>query len=491
MAEEHKPTSVDEITEHKEFSEAVSAIDDEVEDILPDSTAVDQTAELLKEVDISQIGKEKEFLNVDDKNDVDRLPNFAKSTSLLPSLANISDDDDLKPGKSDLFSTDTKQNDIIISVSNPHKIGDGMNAFMSYKVQTKTSMPSFKRPELVVDRRFSDFLGLHDKLVAKYRHTGTIVPPAPEKSIVGMTLIKMSKSDEEAASINFVEKRRAALERFLNRVACHPCLVLDQDFRDFLEQDELPLATNTRALSGAGVMRLVKNVEGALNKITMKMTEEDNWFEEKQQQVENLEQQLRRLHNALEGLVQNRKDLSASSALFAKSAATLGNAEEHTALSRALAQLSDAFEKMECIQQDQSNTDYYGFSETLSDYIRIISEIKEVFLVRVKCWQNWQNAVQNVAKKKEAQAKVQASGRVDKLSQIQADIKEMETRVETSKSDFNKLSAAIKKDIQRFERNRVMDFRESVLVFLKNVMKSQEQSIRVWEAFLPEARAIA
>ena len=386
---------------------------------------------------------------------------------------------------------ESEKNDVVITVSNPRKVGEGMNAYVSYKVLTKTSMPSFKRPELSVDRRFSDFLGLHEKLVAKHRHAGHIVPPAPEKSIVGMTLVKISKSDEDAASINFVEKRRAALERYLNRVARHVALVQDQDFRDFLEQEELPQATNTRALSGAGVLRLVKNVEGALNKITIKMNEEDSWFEEKQQQIENLEQQLRKLHSAFEVLVHNRKEMVINTASFAKSAATLGNAEEHTALSRALAQLSDAFEKIEAVQQDQSNTDFYGVSETLSDYLRIISEIKEVFMVRVKSWQNWQNAVQSVNKKKEAEAKMQASGKIDKISQIQSEIKDLETRVESSKADFDKLSAAIKRDIQRFEKDRIMDFRQIILVFLKNIMKSQEQNIRIWEAFLPEARAIA
>ena len=386
---------------------------------------------------------------------------------------------------------ESEANDIAITVSNPHKVGEGMNAYMSYKVQTKTAMPSFKRPELIVDRRFSDFLGLHEKLIAKHRHAGRIVPPTPEKSIVGMTLVKMSKSDEEAANINFVEKRRAALERYLNRVARHPSLVQDQDFRDFLEQDELPQATSTRAFSGAGVMRLVKNVEGALSKITIKMTEEDSWFEEKQQQIENLEQQLRKLQSAFEGLVHNQKEMAFNTASFAKSAATLGNAEEHTALSRALAQLSDAFEKMENVQQEQANTDFYGVSEALSDYLRILGEIKEVFMVRTKSWQIWQNFVQNVNKKKESEVKMQASGRSDKIAQVQAEIKDLEMRVETSKSDFDKLSAAIKKDIQRFEKDRIMDFRQVVLVFLKNIMKSQEQRIRIWEAFLPEARAIA
>lgn len=108
--------------------------------------------------------------------------------------------------------------------------GDGMNAYMAYKVTTKvsyqnmpsssqrttqqkweselnsltplfffylplslslslslpqTSMALFKNKDFSVKRRFSDFLGLHSKLASKYLHVGYIVPPAPEKSIVG------------------------------------------------------------------------------------------------------------------------------------------------------------------------------------------------------------------------------------------------------------------------------------------------------------------
>ena len=36
-----------------------------------------------------------------------------------------------------------------------------------------------------VSRRFSDFLGLHERLNAKYLLQGKVVPPAPEKSVLG------------------------------------------------------------------------------------------------------------------------------------------------------------------------------------------------------------------------------------------------------------------------------------------------------------------
>ena len=75
--------------------------------------------------------------------------------------------------------------DMEITVKNPEKVGDGMGAYIAYSVTTKTSMPSFKNPESTVRRRFSDFLGLSQRISEKHMQKGHIVPPAPEKSVVG------------------------------------------------------------------------------------------------------------------------------------------------------------------------------------------------------------------------------------------------------------------------------------------------------------------
>jgi hypothetical protein len=64
--------------------------------------------------------------------------------------------------------------------------------------------------------------------------------------------------------------------RFLNRTAAHPVLLSDPDFREFIEKDsELPKATSTSALSGAGVMRLFHKVGESIEKMAFKMDEND------------------------------------------------------------------------------------------------------------------------------------------------------------------------------------------------------------------------
>lgn len=49
----------------------------------------------------------------------------------------------------------------------------------------QTSMPMFRSRQFSVKRRFSDFLGLYEKLSEKHAQNGFIVPPPPEKSLIG------------------------------------------------------------------------------------------------------------------------------------------------------------------------------------------------------------------------------------------------------------------------------------------------------------------
>lgn len=69
-------------------------------------------------------------------------------------------------------------------------------------------------------------------------------------------------------------------------------------------------------------------------------------------------------------------ELSVSTAVFAKSAAMLGAAEEHTALSRALSQLAETEEKIEQLHKEQSEQDFFVMAELLKDYIALLGSVK-------------------------------------------------------------------------------------------------------------------
>ncbi|KAK9805542.1 hypothetical protein WJX72_004051 [[Myrmecia] bisecta] len=97
--------------------------------------------------------------------------------------------------------------------------------YFTYRVATKTTLPHFGRKELAVRRRFRDFVALADLL--KITHRGYFIPPRPEKSAI----------DNQRATPDFIEIRRAALEHYLEQLAAHPVISTSQELRVFLEED--------------------------------------------------------------------------------------------------------------------------------------------------------------------------------------------------------------------------------------------------------------
>uniref|UniRef100_A0A182KBQ1 PX domain-containing protein n=1 Tax=Anopheles christyi TaxID=43041 RepID=A0A182KBQ1_9DIPT len=419
----------------------------------------------------------------DDENENDIFESAIQQEPLSPVLEDVPTDE-----TGDMF--------IEIVVADPQKVGDGMGSYLAYKVSTKTNILKFKKRQFFTMRRFSDFLGLHDLLVSKYLRMGRIIPPAPEKNIIGSTKVRMGSQPQAEAgtgvNLEWIENRRASLERFLNRVAQHPILCQDTDFVNFLESDqELPRAVNTAALSGAGVMRLFNKVGETVNKITYKMDENDPWFNDKISEVETIDAHMQKLHSAIKALVSHRKELATLTGGVAKSAALLSTCEEHTGLSQALSQLADVEEKVELLRSEQANSDLYILSETIKDYIGLFGAIKDVFHERVKVFQNWQHAQMQLTKKRENKAKLELQDRRDKLEFAQKEVEEWEGKVQRCQKEFDNISSEIKKEMERFELARARDFKSTIIKYLEDQMAHQQQQMRYWEAIVPVARDIA
>lgn len=379
---------------------------------------------------------------------------------------------------------------IDISLSDPTKIGDGMGSYMVYKLTTKTNYPAFKSTEFTTNRRFSDFLSLFEKLKEKHLVAGRILPPIPEKDMMGMAKVKMSK-DDQSQPIDFIGKRRAALERFLNRLGKHKTFRFDPDFRDFVEiADELPKATNTSTLSGAGMVKMFKNLTDSVSKISIKMEETDQWFEEKTRQVDNLHQQYTKLHSTIEILYSWRKNLSISTNEFSKSIAILANSEEQLNLSRALSQLGEIYEKIDVIYSEQANKDYFMFGELAKDYVGLLDNIKEVFHQRIKVYSNWKKAEDTLRIKNETKAKLEASNKQDKIPAVAAEIRDWELRVEKYSQEFEQISKTIKEEVKRFDFNRIKEYKAKTIKYVEGLLESQEQLAAIWDQYLPQVKEI-
>ncbi|KAK9282855.1 hypothetical protein L1049_011079 [Liquidambar formosana] len=153
---------------------------------------------------------------------------------------------------SDPGSSASRPEYLKISVADPQKEMDmsgsivpGGNTYYTYLITTRTNFPDFGGSEFSVRRRFKDVVTLSDRLSEAYR--GFFIPPRPDKSVVESQVMQKQE---------FVEQRRAALEKYLRRLATHPVIKKSDELRVFLQvQGRLPLQRTTdvasRMLDGA------------------------------------------------------------------------------------------------------------------------------------------------------------------------------------------------------------------------------------------------
>ncbi|XP_015224391.1 PREDICTED: sorting nexin-7-like [Cyprinodon variegatus] len=124
---------------------------------------------------------------------------------------------------------DAMDRDIFITVDNPESQITTIETFITYRVVTKTTRSEFDSSEYEVRRRYQDFVWLRSRL--EESHPTLIVHPLPEKFVV--------KGMVERFSDDFIQTRRRALQRFLDRVSLHPLLSSSQHLRVFLTEQEL------------------------------------------------------------------------------------------------------------------------------------------------------------------------------------------------------------------------------------------------------------
>ncbi|KAK1328844.1 hypothetical protein QTO34_011013 [Cnephaeus nilssonii] len=122
------------------------------------------------------------------------------------------------------FEDEPDLKDLFITVDDPESHVTTIETFITYRVATQTSRGEFDSSEFEVRRRYQDFLWLKGRL--EEAHPTLIVPPLPEKFVV--------KGMVERFNDDFIETRRRALNKFLNRIADHPTLTFSEDFKVFL-----------------------------------------------------------------------------------------------------------------------------------------------------------------------------------------------------------------------------------------------------------------
>ncbi|KAK0626748.1 Vps5 C terminal like-domain-containing protein [Immersiella caudata] len=366
-----------------------------------------------------------------------------------------------------------------ITVGDPHKVGDLTSSHIVYSVRTKTTSKGYKQPEFEVKRRYRDFLWLYNTLHAN--NPGVVVPPPPEKQAVGRF------------ESNFVESRRAALEKMLNKTAAHPTLQHDADLKLFLESEtfNIDVKHKERKEPNLGESKSVLSSFGINVGSTNKFVEQDDWFHDRRVYLDALENQLKALLKAMEGMVAQRKAMAESAGDFSASLHALSTVELSPTLSGPLDALSELQITIRDVYDRQAQQDVLTFGIIIEEYIRLIGSVKQAFTQRQKAFQSWSAAESELQKRKASQDKLLRQGRSqqDRLNQVNAEVADAERKVHQARLLFEDMGRLMRTELDRFEREKVEDFKSGVETFLEGAVEAQKELIEKWETFLMQLDA--
>ncbi|KZW00026.1 Vps5-domain-containing protein [Exidia glandulosa HHB12029] len=359
-----------------------------------------------------------------------------------------------------------EQPTFIVSVGDPQKVGDAISAHIIYTVHTRTTSKLYRKSEFSVLRRYSDFLWLYETL--SLNNPGVIVPPVPEKAPFGRF------------QDTFVENRRVALNRCIQKMANHPLLKDDPDLKLFLESDNFALEVKHRKDDRAGLLASIgQTLTGN------RFFETDEWLENRKAYLEGLEQTLRTLAKAIDFVSKERSVVAATILEFAEAISALAASDLSAHLSNLLTMLGDVSRTSADLQTAQARDDALTLMGTANEYARLINSVRMAFASRVRSFNQWQKADAEARRVKLAHEQARRQGRIapDRSAFALAEIAEAEKRANDTKREFEEVSKLLRTELIRFEQERIEDFKESLEEFLEGMIAKQKKLIRAWETY--------
>ncbi|KAJ0809181.1 putative vacuolar protein sorting-associated protein [Helianthus annuus] len=374
-----------------------------------------------------------------------------------------------------------------VSVTDPAKMGNGVQAYISYKVITKTNLPEYQGFEKIVIRRYTDFVWLRDRLFDKYK--GVFIPPLPEKSTV----------EKFRFSAEFIEMRRQALDTFVNRIALHHELQQSEDLRTFLEADEQTMERARSQDTGifkkkpSDLMQIFWGVQSKVTDVVLgkeKPVEESNpEYEKFKNYIFELEDHLAEAQKHAYRLVKRHRELGQSLADFGKAIKLLG-ACEGDALGTAFSEVGAKSEMLSIKLQREAQHLLMNFEEPLKDYVRSVQSIKGTIAERANAFKQ-QCELAETIKLKEIDLNKMRLIRSEKLYDAEREYEELKGNSLEATRRFETIVRLMSEEIVRFQEQKTQDMGRAFHEFAKGQARLANAIADAWRSLLPKLESLS
>ena len=401
--------------------------------------------------------------------------------------------------------------DLAVAVGNPCKVGEGMSAYFTYEVTTKTSLPQYAFGQFSVTRRFRDFDWLHSQLCAKF--AGAIVPPLPDKHAAQVSTMKVTGV---AQSAQWLEDRRGALQRFLQRLVAHPTLHNAPDLQAFLEKPDDALdawkeLSKPKGSAGSSVAALsqvtmadVKSGASSLYSKSLSLFAgegtpsdfkpvEDVPCQQMGNYAAAMQTQVTAVHKHSKAYVDRHREVGNSLTGFGLALTQLANCEAGTnaSLAKGLSSMGLCVGRLSATYGELAERETNDFEEPMREYIRILTAVKAAIEHRAIALRAHNAASALLLAKQERLEKLRTGGgKEEKVSQQAREVREAEEAANLAKSEYELVAARVDSEMARFQSEKLVDFKRHVTSFIGLQIEYSERVQAAWRELLPRLEDI-
>ena len=179
----------------------------------------------------------------------------------------------------------------------------------------------------------------------------------------------------------------------------------------------------------------------------------------------------------MDSMVAQRKAMAEAAGDFSASLHALSTVELSPTLSGPLDALSELQLTIRDVYDRQAQQDVLTFGIIIEEYIRLIGSVKQAFSQRQKAFHSWHAAESELGKRKTAQDKLlrQGKSQQDRLNQVNAEVADAERKVHQARLLFDDMGRLMRTELDRFEREKVEDFKSGVETFLESAVEAQKE----------------
>ncbi|CAK8693822.1 unnamed protein product [Clavelina lepadiformis] len=357
---------------------------------------------------------------------------------------------------------------------------------VKFTVHTKTTMKEFKSNEFSVVRHHEEFIWLHDSYVDDERYAGILIPPTPARPDFDASRDKLAKLSEgdgsmtkeefsrmkqelEAEYLSIFKKTVAMHELFLSRLASHPTLRNNHNFRVFLEYEkELNVRGKNKKEKLTGFFKnITKSADESI--LLSGQKDSDEFFDHERSFMGEYHTRVKDAMTKIDKVTRNHKQCASTYSNISiqlKSLATVENsiASSHEAgLDRSLVKVHECIEKIRKLDARSASDIDLKLGDLLRYYYHDAQACKDLLYRRARSLANYEHANKELDRSR-------ARGK---------NVHQAEENQKTQRDKFESLSEVGRKELTDFKGRRVTAFRKNLIELGELQLKHSKAMVQV------------